>query len=295
MTNTLLYTDFEDLKLFRRGKVRDLYDVGEYFLIVSTDRISAFDVVLPTAIPHKGEILNKLSIFWFDFAKELIPNHIVSTNVDEYPALLQKYKTTLQNRSMLVRKATVIPFECVVRGYLAGSGYKEYKEKSSICGVQLPKGLRESDKLPFTVFTPATKEEHGHDVNVNEEYMKKKIGLKMTALIRTISLALYEKAARYAEERGIIIADTKFEFGLDNSRIILIDELLTPDSSRFWPKASYKPGGPQLSYDKQFVRDYLESLDWNKTPPAPLLPDEIVAKTEAKYREALRALTVSNI
>lgn len=286
----ILYTEFPDLKLFRRGKVRDVYEVDKYLLVVSTDRISAFDVILPNAIPNKGAVLNQISVFWFDFTKDIIPNHFITANVEEYPQNLKKYKDVLINRSMLAKKTKPISFECVVRGYLAGSGHKEYKESQSICGIKLPAGLKESDKLPQAIFTPATKEEVGHDINVSSSYMEEKLGLKTSAFLKERSLAIYKKCADYAQAKGIIIADTKFEFGFDGDKIILIDEVLTPDSSRFWPKAQFKPGQPQASYDKQFVRDYLESINWDKKPPAPQLPQEVIKKTEAKYKEALKVL-----
>jgi phosphoribosylaminoimidazole-succinocarboxamide synthase len=286
----ILYTDFPDLKLFRRGKVRDVYEVGGSLLIVSTDRISAFDVILPNAIPNKGAVLNRISVFWFDFTKDIIPNHLITADVDAYPENLKEYKDVLANRSMLVKKTKPVSFECVVRGYLAGSGYKEYKKSQSICGIKLPAGLKESDKLPEAIFTPATKEGVGHDINVSSGYMEEKIGKRTSAFLKEASLKIYKKCADYAETKGIIIADTKFEFGFDGDKIILIDEILTPDSSRFWPKAQFTPGQPQASYDKQFVRDYLESIKWAKFPPAPELPQDVIKKTEAKYKEALRAL-----
>lgn len=290
MNKEILYTDLPDLKLFRRGKVRDVYEVDKYLLVVSTDRISAFDVILPNAIPGKGEVLNKLSIFWFEFTKDIISNHFITANIDEYPKNLKKYKDILANRSMLVKKTNPISFECVVRGYLAGSGQKEYKKTQSICEVKLPAGLKESDKLPQPIFTPATKEEVGHDVNISFAYMQDKLGKKTSDFMKEASLAIYKKCADYTQNKGIIIADTKFEFGFDNDEIILIDEALTPDSSRFWPKAQFKPGRAQTSYDKQFVRDYLESIKWNKIAPAPSLPKEVVDKTAEKYKEALKLL-----
>jgi len=286
----ILYTGFPDLKLFRRGKVRDVYEAGNFLLVVSTDRISAFDVILPNAIPNKGAVLNKISAFWFDFTKDIIPNHFITANVDEYPQNLKKYKDILVNRSMLVKKTNPISFECVVRGYLAGSGHKEYKKSQSICGIKLPAGLKESSKLPEPIFTPATKEEVGHDINVSSTYMEEKLGGKTSAFLKEASLKIYKKCSDYAETKGIIIADTKFEFGFDGDKIILIDEVLTPDSSRFWPKAQFAPGSPQASYDKQFVRDYLESIKWDKNPPAPELPQDVIKKTEAKYKEALKVL-----
>ncbi len=286
----LLKTDFKEMKLFRRGKVRDVYDLDDKLLVVSSDRISCFDVVLPTGIPRKGEILTKLSLFWFDLTKDIIPNHFISADVSDYPKELHKHKDVLQGRSMLVKKAKGIPVECIVRGYLSGSGWKEYKESRSICGIKLPEGLRESDKLPEPIFTPSTKEDAGHDINVSQEYVEKQLGKDITGKLRDLSIAIYNKAAKYAESKGIIIADTKFEFGIYDNGVILIDEVLTPDSSRFWPKDQYKPGGSQPSFDKQFVRDYLETLDWDKTPPAPALPEEIVKKTQEKYLQALKMI-----
>lgn len=290
MGKEVLSTNFPDLKLFRKGKVRDVYEAGENLLVISTDRISAFDVILPNAIPDKGAILNKISVFWFNFTKDIIPNHFITDNVDEYPANLKKYKEVLAGRSMLVKKTKVIPFECVVRGYLAGSAEKEYKKNQSICGIKLPAGLKESDKLPEPIFTPSTKEEHGHDLNISLSYMDEKLGTKTSDFIKAVSLKIYKTAVEYAAKKGIIIADTKFEFGSDGKEIILIDEVLTPDSSRFWPKAGYKPGRAQASYDKQFVRDYLEEIKWDKNPPAPNLPADVIKKTSEKYKEALKVL-----
>lgn len=287
----LKLTRFCDVELFKRGKVRDVYDLKDKLLIVSTDRISCFDVVLPTCIPHKGEVLTKLSLFWFEFTKDIVPNHLITAEVNDYPAELSKYKDILKGRSMLVKKAKPIPVECVVRGYLSGSGWKEYQQSQSICGIKLPSGLRESDKLLEPIFTPATKEEVGHDINVTQDYIEKEIGKVIATKLKDISISLYKKASEYAESKGIIIADTKFEFGIYEDKIILIDEVLTPDSSRFWPKDQYQPGIPQPSFDKQFVRDYLETLSWNKTPPAPELPEEIVLKTSEKYLQALKMLT----
>jgi len=289
--NILYSTDFKEIKLFKRGKVRDVYDLEDKLLIVSTDRISCFDVVLPTAIPYKGKVLTELSLFWFKFTEEIIPNHLISSKVNDYPKSLQKYKDILEGRSMLVKKTKPIAVECVVRGYLSGSGWKEYQKTQSICGIKLPKGLKESEKLPQAIFTPATKEDVGHDVNVSEELIEKELGKEITQKLKEISLAIYNKASIYAESKGIIIADTKFEFGIYEGEIILIDEILTPDSSRFWPKDQYQPARPQVSFDKQFVRDYLESIGWDKTPPAPPLPLEIVEKTTQKYLEALKRLT----
>jgi phosphoribosylaminoimidazole-succinocarboxamide synthase len=292
---SLRFTRLGDIEFFKRGKVRDIYDLEDKLLIVSTDRISCFDVVLPTNIPYKGEVLTKLSVFWFEFTKDIVPNHLITANIDDFPKKLLKYKEILKNRSMLVRKARPLPVECVVRGYLAGSGWREYKETQSICGIKLPKGLRESEKLPEPIFTPATKETTGHDVNVTIEYIEQGLGKSIAAKLKEVSIALYKKASGYAESRGIIIADTKFEFGKVGEELILIDELLTPDSSRFWPKDGYQPGKNQFSFDKQFVRDYLETLDWNKMPPAPQLPEEIVLKTSEKYLQALKMITGEEI
>ena len=287
----LLKTEFSDLKLFRRGKVRDVYDLGDTLLIVSTDRISCFDVVLPSGIPFKGKVLTGLSCFWFKFLKETAPNHFITADVKKYPPELEKYKRELSGRSMIVKKTIPLPVECIVRGYLSGSGWKGYQKSGSVCGIKLPPGLLESSKLPHVIFTPSTKEESCHDINVDQAFVEKKIGKKLADRIRDLSIAIYKKAADYALKKGIIIADTKFEFGLYNNGIILIDEVLTPDSSRFWPKAGYKPGKPQPSFDKQFVRDYLEGLNWDKTPPAPNLPDGIIKKTSQKYLQAFRKLT----
>lgn len=288
-------TQLTDIKFFRRGKVRDVYDLDDNLLIISTDRISCFDVVLPAAIPHKGEVLTQLSIFWFGFTKDIIPNHFISADVDAYPNSLAKYKEILKGRSMLVLKTKPIPVECVVRGYLSGSGWKEYKDTQSVCGIKLPAGLLESGKLPEPIFTPSTKEEAGHDINVTQDYVAKKVGRDMALKLKEISLALYKKASAYADAKGIIIADTKFEFGIHNDKVILIDEALTPDSSRFWPKDGYASGRSQPSFDKQFVRDYLESINWNKIPPGPDLPAEIIKKTSQKYIEALRRLAGKSI
>ncbi|MFH1578190.1 MAG: phosphoribosylaminoimidazolesuccinocarboxamide synthase [Candidatus Omnitrophota bacterium] len=286
----LLTTNFKELKLFRRGKVRDIYDLGDKLLIISTDRISCFDVILPTTIPRKGEVLTALSDFWFEFTKDIVPNHLITANINDFPEELSKYKDDLSGRSMLVKKVEPLPVECVVRGYLSGSGWKEYKDKQSICDIKLPAGLKESDKLPQLIFTPATKEEHGHDMNVAQGHIEKKIGKDITEKLKDISIAIYKKASEYAETKGIIIADTKFEFGIYNGEVILIDEILTPDSSRFWPKDEYAPGKGQPSFDKQFVRDYLEGLNWDKVPPAPELPQAIVSKTTEKYLQAFRML-----
>lgn len=284
---TLRITQFRDIELFKRGKVRDVYDLEDKLLIVSTDRISCFDVVLPTCIPQKGEVLTQLSLFWFDFTKEIVPNHLITADVEKYPPPLLKYKEILRKRSMLVKKARSIPVECIVRGYLSGSGWKEYQKNQSICGIKLPAGLEESDKLPQPIFTPSTKADFGHDMNVSQEDVAKELGEDITDKLKKISLALYQKASDYAESHGIIIADTKFEFGLEGDRIIIIDEVLTPDSSRFWPMDGYRPGGSQMSFDKQFVRDYLETLPWDKTPPGPELPADIVSQTSQKYQKII--------
>ena len=286
----LLSTDFKDLKLYKRGKVRDVYDLDDKLLIVSTDRISCFDVVLPCGIPYKGKVLTALSIFWFNFIQDIIPHHVITADVDKFPHNLQKFKKKLSGRSMLALKTKPLPVECVVRGYLSGTGWKEYKEKQSVCGIKLPEGLRESERLPEVLFTPSTKQDKGHDVNVEQKYVEMLVGKGIADTLEKVSIDIYKKASEYALKRGIIIADTKFEFGIYNYEIILIDEVLTPDSSRFWPKDQYRPGRPQPSFDKQFVRDYLEGLNWNKTPPAPMLPKEIIEKTSSKYLEAYRRL-----
>lgn len=291
MTATVLKTEFSDLKLFRRGKVRDVYDLGDKLLVVSTDRISCFDVVLPDGIPDKGAVLTGLSCFWFAYLDGIVPNHFLTADVKEYPSYLQQYAGQLKGRSMLVLKSNALPVECIVRGYLSGSGWKEYTKKQSVCGIGLPAGLQESAKLPRTIFTPSTKEEKGHDINVEQAYVEKQLGKDLAEQLAKTSIALYEQAAAYALKKGIIIADTKFEFGLYNGKLMLIDEVLTPDSSRFWPLEGYAPGAGQPSFDKQFVRDYLETLDWDKTAPGPRLPKEIIAKTSEKYRDAYRKLT----
>ena len=278
------------LPLVARGKVRDIYQVGGQLLIVATDRISAFDYILPTGIPRKGEVLNRMSLFWFDFLKHLVPNHVVTADIQKYPAMLWAHKAVLQGRSMLVERADMIQVECVARGYLSGSGWKEYRDTGAICGIPLPAGLRESDQLPEPIFTPATKADTGHDENISFDRVVDKIGMATAERLRDLTLRIYRTATEYAATRGIIIADTKFEFGFVDGELVLADEVLTPDSSRFWPKSEYKPGGPQPSYDKQFVRDFLESIRWNKQPPAPVLPDDVVERTSAKYREAYRVL-----
>ncbi len=284
-------TDFSDLKLKGRGKVRDIYDLGDQLLIVATDRISAFDVIMSSPIPDKGTILNQISRFWFRTMEEIVPNHMISTVVEDFPKECQKYGDLLEGRTMLVKKTQPLPVECVVRGYLSGSGWKEYTKTGEICGVRLPRGLGESSRLEEPVFTPATKEELGaHDENIPFDKVVDKIGPDLAGSVRELSIAIYKTACDLADERGIIIADTKFEFGLLGGTLILIDEILTPDSSRFWPKDQYAPGGPQKSFDKQFLRDYLLTLDWDHSPPAPELPQEIVEKTREKYLEAYRRL-----
>ncbi len=284
----VLYTDFKNVERIARGKVRDMYTAGENLLIVTTDRISAFDVVMDSGIPGKGKVLTGISVFWFDKMKDIVPHHLMSTNPSDLPSAFHPYTADLDGRCMLVKKAKTIPIECVVRGYLAGSGWKEYKISKSVCGLPLPDGLRESDRLPEPIFTPATKAETGHDENISFEQTAAIIGVELAGKLRDISIAIYKRAADIAEQRGIIIADTKMEFGIYRDEVILIDELLTPDSSRFWPKNEYEPGRPQKSYDKQFLRDYLESLAWNKQPPPPPLPEEIVMKTAEKYLEAYK-------
>jgi len=284
-------TEFKSLKLKGRGKVRDIYDLGDRLLIVATDRMSAFDVVMPNPIPDKGRVLTQLSKFWFDLTKEIVPNHVISTEVKDYPKVCEPYQEMLRDRSMLVMKAEVLPVECVVRGYLSGSGWEEYKKTGEVCGIHLPKGLVESSKLEEPVFTPATKAEMGlHDENINFERVEKIVGQESAQKLKTLSLAIYKKARDVAEKKGIIIADTKMEFGVKDKKLILIDELLTPDSSRFWPKDEYQAGGPQKSFDKQFLRDYLLSIHWDKSPPAPPLPEEIIQKTRDKYLEAYERL-----
>ena len=282
-------TKFAGISPVARGKVRDIYDAGDKLLIVATDRLSAFDVILPTAIPDKGRVLTQLSLFWFDLLRDMIPNHVVSGT--ELPAPFEAYREELAGRSMLVRKTEPLPIECVVRGYVSGSGWKDYQATGQICGIALPAGLRESDRLLEPIFTPATKAATGHDENVSFDRAASIIGNERARRVRDVSLEIYRRAAAYAEPRGILLADTKFEFGLLNDELIWIDEALTPDSSRFWPAAQYKPGGPQPSFAKQFVRDYLESIRWPKTPPGPELPPEVVAATRGKYREAYRILT----
>ncbi len=289
---TLIATEFEDLQLFARGKVRDLYAVGDLLLMVATDRISAFDYVLPTGIPGKGRVLTQISLFWFDYLSDLVPNHLVTADVEKYPAELKPYQDELRDRSMLVNRARMFPAECVVRGYLSGSGWKDYKQTGQISGISLPPGLRESERLPEPIFTPATKSMSGeHDENISFDQMVARVGGNHAEELRRLSLAIYAKASAHAHERGLILADTKFEFGLTAKGIVLADEVLTPDSSRFWPSEGYRPGAAQPSFDKQFVRDYLEAVGWSKQPPAPELPENVVRKTQEKYEQALDLLT----
>ena len=284
-------TDFKDLKLFRRGKVRDVYEVDDNLLIVATDRISCFDVVLPTAIPYKGIVLNQISLFWFDLIKDITGNHLISADVDTYPALLKKYRDFLDKRSMLVKKSSPLAIECIVRGYISGSAWKEYKEKGGACGYKLPPGLKESQVLPEPIFTPSTKADIGHDINISEKEAEKIVGKAVFDEVKAKAISIYNKAAEYALKKGIIIADTKFEFGIRDGKVILIDEVLTPDSSRFWPQDAYAIGQSQMSFDKQFVRDYLEGIGWDKNPPAPDLPADIVKKTSQKYLDAYHKIT----
>jgi phosphoribosylaminoimidazole-succinocarboxamide synthase len=285
-------TDFQDLNLLKRGKVRDIYDLGENLLMVATDRISAFDVVMPDPIPDKGIILTQISLYWFEIMKPIIENHVISADVREFPAVCQPYADTLHGRSMLVKKTEPLPIECVVRGYLSGSGWKSYQESQTVCGIALPPGLKESDQLPEPIFTPSTKEEVGaHDINIDFEETVRRIGNDLASKVKELSLAIYKKGAEMASEKRIIIADTKFEFGQIGNELILIDEILTPDSSRFWPKDTYQPGGSQQSFDKQYVRDHLISINYNRQPPGPELPEDIIRNTRKKYLEALTQLT----
>jgi phosphoribosylaminoimidazole-succinocarboxamide synthase len=291
----LIQTSFSDLPLFRRGKVRDVYEVDDHLLIVATDRISAFDYVLGSGIPDKGKVLNQLSAFWFERLARVVPHHMITIDVEQFPAGVQRYDNDLRGRAMLVRKTDPVPIECVARGYLSGSGWKEYQESGRVCGIRLPSGLRESDRLPEPIFTPATKAESGHDVNISEDEAAQIVGSDIVARLKTLTLSLYRQGTAHAEANGIIIADTKFEFGFAGGtgpeHLILIDEALTPDSSRFWPWSQYMPGKGQPSFDKQFVRDYLEQISWNKQPPVPSLPDDVVLRTRDKYLEAFRLLT----
>ncbi|MFH1020328.1 MAG: phosphoribosylaminoimidazolesuccinocarboxamide synthase [Pseudomonadota bacterium] len=292
MTTPITQTNFANLHLVHRGKVRDLYEVEDHLLMVASDRISAFDVVMDDPIPDKGAILTKLSLFWFDYLKDIVPNHLITANVAQYPAACAPYREQLAGRSLLVKKAKPLPVECIVRGYLSGSFWQAYKKDPTVCGFALPAGMRESDKFPEPLFTPSTKAALGtHDENISLAEMEKIVGKDQTARIKDVCVRLYEKAADYARGRGIIIADTKFELGICDGELILIDEVLTPDSSRFWPQDQYRPGAGQPSFDKQFLRDYLSTLDWGKNPPPPRLPREIIEKTASRYREALLKIT----
>ncbi len=288
-------TDFQNLNLVKRGKVRDIYDLGDTLLMVVSDRISAFDVVMPDPLPGKGIILTQISLFWFDIMKSIIPNHIITADVDAYPSICRPYTESLRGRSMLVKKAVPLPVECIARGYISGSGWKSYQKSGHVCGITLPPGLKESEKLPHPIFTPSTKADEGlHDINIDYKEAENLIGTALADQVRKLTLAIYKKGSELAASKGIIIADTKFEFGLIGKDLILIDEVLTPDSSRFWPKASYTPGGAQKkSFDKQYLRDHLNSLTWDKTPPGPSLPEEIITQTRNKYLEALTLLTGS--
>ena len=292
LDTVLLRTEFPDLQLLTSGKVRDVYVLGsDRLLFVASDRISAFDYVLASGIPHKGQVLTQISMFWFDFLKDIVPSHLITADVEKYPAELKKYADQLRGRSMIVMRAEMFPVECVVRGYISGSAWKEYKATGAVCGISLPKGLRESDQLPEPIFTPATKATTGHDENIAFDVMAKMVGGELSEQLRDLTLSIYKKAADYARQRGIILADTKFEFGRTPKGVTLADEVLTPDSSRFWPADKYQPGSAQESYDKQYVRDYLEQIRWNKQPPAPALPPEVVRKTSEKYLEAYERLT----
>jgi phosphoribosylaminoimidazole-succinocarboxamide synthase len=292
LDSVLLQTQFPEFQLHASGKVRDVYSVGErQLLFVATDRISAFDYILATGIPHKGNVLTQISLFWFDFLADVVPNHLVTANVDQYPAAARKHADQLRGRSMMVERAVMFPVECVVRGYISGSAWKEYKATGNVCGITLPEGLRESDALSEPIFTPATKAVTGHDENISFDAMCKIVGVETASTLRDLTLRIYKKASAYARQRGIIIADTKFEFGRTAKGITLADEVLTPDSSRFWPADKYAPGRPQESYDKQYVRDYLEQIRWNKQPPAPSLPAEVARRTSEKYLEAYLQLT----
>lgn len=292
LDSVLLKTNFPDLKLHASGKVRDVYQIGDkQLLFVASDRISAFDYVLATGIPHKGSVLNQISLYWFDFLADIVPNHLITANVDQYPPEVQKYKEQLRGRSMLVRRAEMFPVECVVRGYISGSAWKEYKASGKVSGISLPAGLKESDAFPEPIFTPSTKATTGHDENISFDQMCDIVGVETASHLRDLTLRVYKKAAAYARQRGIIIADTKFEFGRTEHGITLADEVLTPDSSRFWPADRYQPGRAQDSYDKQYVRDYLEQIHWNKQPPAPALPADVARRTSEKYLEAYYQLT----
>ena len=294
-TAPLLQTDLDGLALHRRGKVRDVYEIGDELLIVATDRISAFDYVLGSGIPDKGKVLTQLSGFWFERMGDLVPHHLISMEVEEFPAAARAHADQLRGRTMLVRRTDPIPIECVARGYLSGSGWKEYQQSGCVCGIKLPRGLRESDRLPEPIFTPATKADTGHDINISEGEAGRLIGEDLIATLKALTLEIYSRGVAHAESKGIIIADTKFEFGLVADQIVLIDEVLTPDSSRFWPQDRYEAGHGQPSFDKQFVRDYLEEIKWNKQPPVPSLPDDVIQRTRDKYVEAFRVLTGSEL
>jgi len=288
-------TDLQELKLFRKGKVRDVYECADKLLLIATDRISAYDVVMPTPIPMKGIVLTQLSKFWFDMMRDIVPNHLVSLGVKDLPCQLKQLPGMLELRSMLVLKAEMFPVECVARGYVTGSGWKEYQESGTICGIKIPAGLRECDRLPEPIFTPATKAETGHDINISFEEAASRIGEDWAAKLRDLTIKIYERAAAYAYPRGIIIADTKFEFGLHDGQILLCDEVLTPDSSRFWPRTNYRPGRPQPSFDKQYVRDYLDKIRFNRQPPGPILPEAVIKGTTERYVEAYKVLTGASL
>ncbi len=289
MSKPVYNTEMKDLKLVQRGKVRDIYDLGEYLLLVATDRLSAFDVVLPDPVLNKGKVLTQISLFWFKVMESIVDNHIVASEVNDFPSECKPYAEILRDRSMLVKKCKPLSIECVVRGYISGSGWKSYQKDGTVCGISLPEGLKESEQLPSPIFTPSTKEEVGlHDINIDFDEAVKRVGKETAETVKDYSIQIYNKGVEIAADLGIIIADTKFEFGIHNDKIILIDEVLTPDSSRFWPKVSYSPGGSQNSYDKQFVRDYLLTLDWDKTSPGPELPEDVINKTSGKYMEALK-------
>jgi phosphoribosylaminoimidazole-succinocarboxamide synthase len=290
MDKMIIKTDMPDIKFLRSGKVRDIYDLGDSFLLVASDRISAFDVVLPSGIPGKGKLLTQLSIFWFRKMENIIKNHLIATAVEEYPSLCQKYRDQLEGRSMLVKKAKQLPVECIVRGYLSGSGWKEYQKTGSVCGITLPAGLKESSRLEIPIYTPSTKEEEGHDINISFGQTVEIVGQELAEKLRDVSLRIYSQARDIAEKKGIIIADTKFEFGIYDNELILIDEILTPDSSRFWSVRTYEPGRGQDSYDKQIIRDYLLSLDWSQTYPGPELPQPVVEKALERYQEIYHIL-----
>ena len=291
MSSVITSTQLAGVEKLASGKVRDVYAAGDDLLIVATDRISAFDCILPQGIPDKGRVLTQMSLFWFDFLGDIVPNHLITADVNQFPAPLLAHRKVLEGRSMLVKRCRMEPVECVARGYVVGSGWKDYKRTGAICGIPLPAGLTDGSRLPEPIFTPATKAESGHDENISFDDAAKAIGAETAALLRDLTLKIYSAAARHAETRGIILADTKFEFGWHGGTLLLADEVLTPDSSRYWPRDTYSPGGPQKSFDKQFVRDYLETLDWNKQPPAPDLPADVIAKTADKYREAYRLIT----